>query len=50
MFTKKEVKKDDQGNEVTSVLPDSNRTFMNSWNIKQVIVVEGVIPITLRLS
>ena len=39
----KMIDKDDEvsGKPVTIQVPDYDKVFMNSWNLKQVIVVEG---------
>lgn len=34
----------------TIVTPDEKRMFMNMWNLKQVVVVEGTLPITELLE
>jgi hypothetical protein len=36
--------------ERTATVADQQMVFANSWNLKQVLVVEGTIPITKRLE
>ena len=31
-------------------VPDEDKMYMNAWNLKQVIVIEGQMPITVRLQ
>ena len=52
MFQRQETRDNPEkpGTPMTVIAPDEERVFMNSWNVKQVIVVEGTIPITQSMT
>ncbi|TNV86912.1 hypothetical protein FGO68_gene10314 [Halteria grandinella] len=49
-FRRSQKQKSWDGKEYTQYLPDSERAFLNSWNVKQIIYVEGNLQITTNIE